>query len=121
MLKFELLRERGVLLITPEGPLAAADFERVASVVDPFIAAHGKLNGILLEAKGFPGWDSLAALISHVKFVANHHRKIERIAVVSDAELLKVLPRIADHFVQAEIKQFDAGQTELALAWIEAA
>ena len=121
MLKFELLRDRGILLITPEGPLAATDFERVGREVDPFIAAHGKLNGILIEAKSFPGWDSLSALISHVKFVANHHRKIERIAVVTDAEVLKVLPRIADHFVKAEIRQFDAGQRELAMAWIEAA
>ena len=41
MLKFELLRDRGILIITPNGPLEKADFERLAKEVDPFIASKG--------------------------------------------------------------------------------
>ena len=40
MVRFELLRNRRILLITPEGPLQRADFERLAKEIDPFIAAE---------------------------------------------------------------------------------
>lgn len=34
MLYFELLRVKGILIVTPHGPLEKADFERVAKEVD---------------------------------------------------------------------------------------
>jgi hypothetical protein len=119
MMQFELLRERRILLIAPDGPLESADFEQLAKAIDPFIAANGKLVGVLIEAKSFPGWESFGALVSHLKFVAGHHREIERIAAVTDSGFLKIVPRIAGHFVQAEIRRFDFGEKDRALAWLE--
>ena len=55
----------------------------------------------------------------HLKFVAGHHRQIERIGAVTDSEFLKIIPRIADHFVQAKIKHFDFEKKDQALAWLE--
>jgi hypothetical protein len=46
MIHFELLRDRGILVVTPQGPLEKADFELVGQEVDPFIAAKGKLTGL---------------------------------------------------------------------------
>jgi hypothetical protein len=89
MIRFELLRDRRILLISPDGPLEQADFERVAQEIDPFIAANGKLAGVLIQAKSFPGWENFGALVSHLKFVADHHRQIERIAAVTDSGFLK--------------------------------
>ena len=103
MIKFELLRDRSILFIAPHGPLEKADFEQLAKEIDPFIAANGKLVGVMIHAKSFPGWDSFGALVSHLKFVADHHRQIERIAAVADSGFLKIVPRIASHFVQANI------------------
>src|SRR5215208_7527247 len=54
MLRFELLRDRRILLIKPEGPLQRADFERLAKEIDPFIAANGKLVGVMIHAESFP-------------------------------------------------------------------
>jgi len=119
MIHFELLRERKILLITPEGPLEKADFERLASAVDPFIASKGKLTGLLIYTKSFPGWESFGAFVSHLKFVADHHRQIERIAAVTDSGFLKIMPRIADHFVSAQVRHFDFEQKDRALAWLE--
>ena len=119
MLQFELVRDRKILVITPDGPLDKEDFERLASAVDPFIASNGKLNGVMVYTKSFPGWSSFAAFVSHIKFVGNHHREIKRIAAVTDSGFLRIVPRIADHFVQAEIKHFDFDQKDKALAWIE--
>ena len=42
---------------------------------------RGKLTGLLIEARSFPGWDSFGALIQHLKFLRDHHRKIDRVAV----------------------------------------
>jgi hypothetical protein len=119
MIRFELLRDRRILLITPDGPLQTADFEQLANEIDPFIAANGKLVGVMIDAKSFPGWDSFGALVSHLKFVADHHRQIERIAAVTDSGFLKIVPRIASHFVQASIRHFDVSEKDRALAWLE--
>jgi hypothetical protein len=120
MIKFELLRDRSILFITPLGPLEKEDFEQLAKEIDPFIAANGKLVGVMIHAKSFPGWESFGALVSHLKFVADHHRKIERIAAVTDSGFLKIVPRVASHFVQAKIKHFEFEEKDRALAWLEA-
>jgi hypothetical protein len=38
---FELLRDRSILAITPDGPLDKADFEQLASEIEPVIASEG--------------------------------------------------------------------------------
>jgi hypothetical protein len=119
MIHFELLRDRSILIITPDGPLEEADFARLAKEVDPFIASKGKLAGVMVYAKSFPGWESFGAFLSHLKFVADHHRQIERIAAVTDSGFLKIMPRVADHFVQAKVRHFDFEERDQALAWLE--
>ena len=119
MLRFELLRDRNVLVVMPEGPLEKSDFERLAREVDPFMASEGKLTGLMIAAKSFPGWESFGAFVSHIKFVAEHHRRIERIAAVTDSGFLKIMPHIAEHFVSAQVRHFDFGEKARALAWLE--
>jgi hypothetical protein len=80
MMQYELLRDQGVLTLKPDGALRAEDFVALASAVDPYIEQHGELNGLMLEAQSFPGWDDFAALVSHVRFVRDHHRRLRRIA-----------------------------------------
>ena len=120
MIQHELLRERGILILKPEGALRAEDFTALAGAVDPYIEQHGDLNGLMIEAPSFPGWESFAALVSHLRFVRDHHRRIRRIAVVSDSTLLAVAPKIASHFVSAELRTFEGAGRAAALAWIEA-
>ena len=118
MVRHELLREQGVLVLKPEGALRSEDFESLGDVVDPYIEKHGDLKGLLVDAAAFPGWENFAALLSHLRFVRDHHRRIRRIAVVSDHKMLTVGPKIASHFVSAEIRTFDAASRDAALAWI---
>jgi SpoIIAA-like len=119
MIHLESLRDRNILIITPEGPLEKADFEQLARELGPLIASKGKLSGLMIRMKSFPGWQSPGALVSHLKFVTAHHRQIERIAVVTDSSLLKFVPRIAGLFVHPKIKQFRFGEQDRALAWLE--
>ena len=119
MIKHELLRERGILILNPEGALRAEDFTALARTVDPYIQQHGELKGLMIEAPSFPGWENFAALVSHLRFVRDHHRAIRRIAVVSNSALLTVAPKIAAHFVSAELRTFGAADRAAALAWTE--
>jgi hypothetical protein len=54
MIRCELLRDRNILLVTLDGPLEKADFERLSNAVDPLIASNGKLAGLMIEAQAFP-------------------------------------------------------------------
>jgi hypothetical protein len=120
MVDYELLRDEGILVIRPEGSLEAADFQKIARVVDPYIEANGRLRGVMIDAESFPGWKDFAALVAHLKFVKDHHRKIEKIAAVSDSSFLAVAPKIASHFVQADVRHFAHAQKEEALDWLRA-
>ncbi len=118
MIRYELNPDEGILIVTPEAPLESTDFERLASEVDPYIEKTGKLHGLLIQAESFPGWQDFGGMVSHLKFVKNHHKDIEKIAAVSDSGFLSILPRITNHFVKAEVRHFDYSDKEKALEWL---
>jgi SpoIIAA-like len=120
MLRFELLPERDILAIVPDGPLEKADFEQFAQRVDPLIASAGRVAGLMIDIPSFPGWGSFGAFVSHLKFAIDYHRHIERIAVVTNNRLLRILPRVATHIVKPNVRQFAAHEKAKALTWLEA-
>jgi len=85
----------------------------------PYIETHQSLNGLLVHAKGFPGWPNFSALVKHIQFIKNHHRKVQRVAIVFDGAILMIAPVIARHFAAAEIRQFPFNEMDRALAWLE--
>jgi hypothetical protein len=120
MITFELLRKKGILVVIPHGPLKAEDFANIAKEVDPYIEENGKLNGIMLcPGDTFPGWENFSAMLAHFKFIKGHHRKVTKIAAVSDSKLLTIGPKIANHFVKAEIRHFDGKEKAMAMEWLE--
>jgi hypothetical protein len=121
MIEFKLLKEDGVLVVTPRSALTADDFRAIAHEVDPHIRANGNLTGLLIEAPSFPGWEDFGALIEHIRFVRDHHRKIDRVAAVTDSKILTIAPKIAEHFAHPEFKVFKAGERASALAWLRGA
>jgi len=118
MLSYELLRDKGILLLRPQGPLQASDFASVVKIVDPYIEQAGKLRGVMVEAPSFPGWDSFAAFVSHMRFIRDHHQQIAKVAAVSDSAVLSFAPKIGKHFVKAELRHFHSNEREAALAWL---
>ena len=85
MLNIELDEDAGIAILTPKGELSGSDFKTAAEIVDPFIEKCGDLKGIVVHVENFPGWDSFSSLVSHLKFVKDHHRKVSRIALRADA------------------------------------
>ena len=119
MLHYELLRDEGLLIVTPEGPLESADFENMAREVDPFLEEKGGLQGLMILAEAFPGWHDFGALVSHLKFVKQHHRKIDKIAAVTDSGFLSIMPSVTTHFVHADVKHFDYVDKDAAMEWLK--
>ena len=120
MLQYELQRTDGILILKPSGPLESADFEKLVREVDPYIEEKGKLNGLMIYTKSFPGWENFAAFLSHIKFVKGHHRKVKKLAAVTESGFLSIMPHVARHFVQAEIRHFDFLDKDAALNWLKA-
>jgi len=121
MIEAKLFREEGVVEVLPSGALKAVDFEQLAALVDPFIEAKGELKGLMIVAERFPGWDSLGALIEHVRFVREHQKLIRRVATVSDGATLTILPLLAKHFVKAEVRHFPFAERDAAMEWLRQA
>ena len=122
MLDYELIRAESILIVKPVVPLEAADFENLICLIESprFDPEKGRLDGLMIYAKSFPGWENFPAFISHIQFVKNHHRKIRKIAAVTDSGFLSILPQVANHFVQAEIRHFDYDDKDAALVWLKA-
>ncbi len=118
MIEHKLLKDEKILIVIPKGNLEKGDFEKLSAIVDPYLEKEGKLSGLMIQTESFPGWDSFAALISHLQFVKNHQKKICRVAAVTDSGFLSVMPSIASHFVAAELKHFAYDEKENALKWL---
>jgi 6-phosphogluconolactonase len=118
VIQYEILPDSGVVIVTPISPLEKADFDKLAQAVDPLIESQGRLNGLMIFAKDFPGWKDFGGLVSHLKFVKNHHRHIEKVAAVTDSGFLSILPLVASHFVGAEVRHFDYRDKKKALVWL---
>lgn len=120
MLDYELNRAESILILKPTGPLESTDFEKLALEVAPYIRENGKLNGLMIYVKSFPGWENFAAFLSHIKFVKNHHQKIKKIAAVTGGSFLSIMPQVANHLIQAEVRHFDYEDKDAALDWLNA-
>ena len=110
--------EHAILYLRPTGPLAKADFVQLAAAVDPYIEQTRGLAVVIIEVSTFPGWESLAALISHFRFVRDHQQHIKKVALVTDSVLGTIGERLAAHFVSADIKHFAAGDGEATKQWV---
>lgn len=118
MIQFDIDEDNLLVEVHPEGSLQKDDFIKLASSVDALIEKKGKLSGILIETESFPGWESVAAMIEHFKFIKNHHQKIKKVALVTNTKLAHIAEKFASHFISAEIKQFPYEDKKSARDWI---
>ncbi len=118
MLNVGLNQVEGIAILVPDGELTEEDFQSAANLIDPYIETAGKLNGIIIHVKSFPGWDSFSALVSHLKFIRDHHEKVSFVALATDSPIGKFAEIVASHFVNAEIKEFSFNELENAKKWI---
>ena len=118
MIEHTLDTANAILYVRPKSALEKEDFAQLAKAVDPYLEKSGKLAGIIIEAPGFPGWDSLGALAAHLRFVRDHHKRVGKVGLVTDSAIGNVAERLASHFVAAQIRHFPARDLEAARQWV---
>ncbi len=120
MIQHEMHHDKGVLIVKPLGPLAAEDFAAITRDACGYIESHGTLNGFMICTKNFPGYKNAQGLWSHLRFVRDHHRKIKKVAFVSDSRFYEIASRLVSRCVQPKVKHFGSQHEENALHWIGA-
>ncbi len=118
MLSVEIDEVSGLAILEPDGPLTKGDFESAAKVIDPYIENTDQFNGIIIHTESFPGWDSFAALASHLRFVKEHHKKISRVAISTNSVIGNFSEAVASHFMNAKIKLFSYQELKQAKDWV---
>ena len=100
------------------GKLTAEDYEQLVPRMESLVEEKGQVR-ILLEMHDFHGWE-MAAAWEDTKFGMRHYKDIERLAMVGEKAWQHGMAVFCKPFTKAEIKYFDAAQTDAARAWIEA-
>ncbi len=107
-------------LLEPAGKLTRQDFERLNEQFNAREGASGNIPNLVIHSRDFPGWTNFGALIEHLKFVHDHQKTIDKIALVSDARILDIVQHVARHFLAAQIRHFPATELTAALEWVAA-
>lgn len=118
MLEVKLDETTGIATMSPDNALSEVDFEYAARRVDDYLDKHGKLKGIIISTQDFPGWESFGAMLSHFRFVRDHHRQVTKVALVTNSPIGVLSDKIADHFVAAEVRHFAFKDIKDAQQWI---
>src|SRR5271170_3419000 len=120
MIDYDLDTAHSILQVRPKSALDKKDFAELAKAVDPQIEATGDLAGLIINAPAFPGWDSFGAMVTHFRFVRDHHKRVKKVAIVTNSRIGDVAERVASHFVSAEVRHFPGEHLEQARQWINA-
>lgn len=121
MLNYSIMQAEGILLLEPSAPLTKEDFGSLSADVDAYLSEHARLHGVMVRAKAFPGWQNFGGFTAHMHFVREHHKQVERVAVVTDNPLAGVAELLGKHFTSAEFKHFPFADDAKALEWLKAA
>lgn len=119
MLNHELVHDLGIFILAPAGPLESADFKAFAQRVDPYIKKNGGLKGMIIYTEMFYGWKNIASFGSHIWFIKNHHKNVEKVATVSDSKTLSSLQKLAGYFVKPKVRHFSFSDEDAALEWLK--
>jgi len=118
MIEFQI-EDTGIVLIEPISSLTSDDFRRLSEAVDARLEEQPAIRGMLIHSKEFPGWENFASLVAHIRFVRDHHAKIERVALVTDSSMGSMIEMLTKHFVSAQVRHFPYADLEVAKDWIE--
>jgi hypothetical protein len=116
-IEHRLIPDAGVVVVEVTQPLRATDFDALGLTVDAWLETHAELRGLVLHTTAFPGWENIGGMVRHIRFVRDHHRKIRRVAIVVNGPFGTLAPRVAEHFVQAEVRGFPDDHLDDAVAW----
>ncbi len=99
------------------GEVTAEDYDILLPKLDQAIAAHGKINLlVLVDDFDFKGFDAARA---DFQFGTHQYRQVEKAAFVSDKKWLDWTVKIMDPFTRrTKEKVFERDQLDEAWSWI---
>jgi hypothetical protein len=115
----ELIKENGgrIIEVRVSKKLSKADYEHFVPEVERLIEQFGKIR-VLFTMHDFHGWDA-GALWEDIKFDVKHFSDIDRIAFVGEKQWEKGMSIFCRPFTTAQIRYFDAVESEQASEWIK--
>lgn len=119
MLDYSIMKPEGILVLKPNAPLTKEDFIGLSAIADSYLSDHAKLHGVLIHTKGFPGWENFGGFTAHMHFVREHHKKVERVAIVTDSPIAEIAESLGKHFTSAELRHFPFVEDMKALDWLQ--
>jgi len=121
MLDYSIMKPEGILVLKPQAPLTKEDFGGLSVAVDSYLSDHDRLHGVLIHSRKFPGWENFEGFTAHMHFVHEHHKQVERVAVVTDSQIAGMVEAIGKHFTSAEVRHFPFADDVEALNWLQTA
>lgn len=121
MLDYSIIKPEGILVLKPHGPLSKEDFAGLSAMADAYLADHVRIHGVLIRSKEFPGWETFGGFTAHMHFALEHHKKVKRIAIVTDSHFAAIAESLGSHFTSAEVRHFPFPDEVKALGWLETA
>jgi hypothetical protein len=105
------------LKVVPTGRLTEDDFDQLAARVDPMIRQSGQIR-LLIDASEFAGWVNFRAFRTHMRFIGDHQRQVERLAAIVAHRWQHRLVSVVGVFVHPEVRAFDTSHGCDAVRWI---
>ena len=112
--------EENLVLFELTDSLTVEKIEELREAIDVFFNTNDRAPALVVQARSAPHWDSVKALITHLKLVHDRHKLVRKVAVIGDAYALQILPSLLDHFVEAKIRQFPEDRAKEARSWASA-
>jgi hypothetical protein len=109
-----------VLGVRPDGPITREDVAMLTRAADEYLAGHPKIAGVMVETRTFPGFASIGAFADYARFIADHHARVRRIALVTDSGLAPVAEFMANHVVGVQMRHYPFAEGTVAQAWLRA-
>ncbi len=117
MIDIRVEDDGSLVTAVPTGKITEADVTALADAMSGSINTHDRIPALLIHASKFPGYDSFAALMAHLKLIHDRESLVPRVAVVSDGVLLPLGQMLARLFVRAEVRHFAEADLDEATEW----
>jgi hypothetical protein len=102
------------------GKLSAEDYEEVLMpAIEAQIEANGKARILLKWDENFKGWEA-KAMLDDARLGFAHWNDFEKIALVGAPKWLDIFLKIFDATSKGEVKTFEEGAYDQAMAWAAA-
>ena len=107
-----------VLGVSAEGKITGTDYETVLiPAIEKKLKEHKKIRMVYDLGSSFTGFD-LSAMLDDAKMGLKHLSAWDRIALVSDHEMINTFAKFFGHMLSCELRIFKNAELEEAKKWI---